>query len=153
MSVVDRAHIGFTTEPTEAVVDAWRVKLFCQAIGETDAVYWEPGVARERGLPGCPVPPTFLKALEGEHFSSAAILQHLQVPVRRVLHAEQSFDYFAALYVGQRVRIRRRISDIQDKKGGALTFVLVDTDYHVGERAVASSRQSILVRNPQPTHE
>lgn len=149
--MIDRAHVGFVTEPSEAVVDAWRVKLFCQAIGEDDPVHWDPLAARDRGLPGCPVPPTFLKALEGEHFSSASILLLLQVPVNRVLHAEQSFDYAGpmSLYVGDRVSISRRISDIQDKKGGALTFVLVDTDYQVQGRSVASSRQSILVRNPQ----
>lgn len=149
--MIDRAHVGFVTEPSEAVVDAWRVKLFCQAIGEDDPVHWDPLAARDRGLPGCPVPPTFLKALEGEHFSSASILLLLQVPVSRVLHAEQSFDYAAPLYVGDRVSISRRISDIQDKKGGALTFVLVDTDYQVAGRAVAQSRQSILVRNPRET--
>jgi hydroxyacyl-ACP dehydratase HTD2-like protein with hotdog domain len=100
-------------------------------------------------LPGCAVPPTFLKALEGEHFSSAAILKQLQVPVNRVLHAEQTFEYAEPLWVGDRVSIRRRISDIHDKKEGAITFVIVDTDYRVGDRAVASSRQSILVRNPK----
>lgn len=146
--MIDRRHVGFVTEPSEAVVDGWRVKLFCQAIGEDDPVHWDPLAARDRGLPGCPVPPTFLKALEGEHFSSASILMLLQVPVRRVLHAEQSFEYAAPLYVGDRVRMRRRVSDIQDKKGGALTFVFVDTDYEVAGQPVASSRQSILVRNP-----
>lgn len=147
--MIDRRHIGFATEFGEALVDAWRVKLFCQAIGEDDPVHWDPQAARVRGLPGCAVPPTFLKALEGEHFSSAAILQRLEVPVRRVLHAEQTFEHAAPLYVGDRVRIRRRISDIHDKKDGAMTFVIVDTDYRVGERTVASSRQSILVRNPK----
>ena len=41
----------------------------------------------------------------------------------------------------------RTISDIFDKKGGALTFVVVDTDYRVDARPVASSRQTILIRN------
>ncbi|MGE0098852.1 MAG: MaoC family dehydratase N-terminal domain-containing protein [Hydrogenophaga sp.] len=145
---MDRGHIGFTTAPSEALIDAWRVKLFCQSIGEDNPVHWDPQAAREAGLPGCAVPPTFLKALEGEHFSSVALLKLLKVPMNRVLHAEQTFDYLAPVSVGDRVSIRRRISDIQDKKEGAITFVIVDTDYRVGDRAVASSRQSILVRNP-----
>lgn len=147
--MIDRQHVGFTTEASDELVDAWRVKLFCQAIGEDDPVHWDPQAAREAGLPGCAVPPTFLKALEGEHFSSAAVLKQLQVPVNRVLHAEQTFEYAEPLWVGDRVSVRRRISDIHDKKEGAITFVIVDTDYRVGDRAVASSRQSILVRNPK----
>ncbi len=69
--MIDRSRIGFRTAPTTAAVDGWRVKLFCQAIGETDAVYFDPAVARAAGHPACPVPPTFLKSIEGEHFSSA----------------------------------------------------------------------------------
>lgn len=145
--MIDRGHVGFTTAPSEAVVDAWRVKLFCQAIGEDDPVHWDPQAAREAGLSGCAVPPTFLKALEGEHFSSAAILKLLQVPVNRVLHAEQTFEYAAPLWVGDCVSISRRISEIHDKKEGAITFVIVDTDYRVAHGTVASSRQSIMVRN------
>ena len=34
--MIDSTHIGFTTAPTSVTIDAWRVKLFCQAIGETD---------------------------------------------------------------------------------------------------------------------
>ena len=34
--------------------------------------------------PGTPLPPTFLKALEGEHYSSAALMKLLNVPLRGV---------------------------------------------------------------------
>jgi hypothetical protein len=52
---IDRSRIGFATAPTRVPIDAWRVKLFCQAIGETDAVHWDvAGRPRCRpcGLPG-----------------------------------------------------------------------------------------------------
>lgn len=145
--MIDRGHIGFTTVPTVVSVDGWRVKLFCQAIGETDAVYWDPAVARAAGHPACPLPPTFLKALEGEHFSSAALLRHLGVPLRGVLHAEQSFEHRLPVHAGDAIEISRRVADIQDKKSGALSFIVVDTHYRVAGQAVATSRQTIVVRN------
>ncbi len=145
--MIDRSRIGFRTVPTTVRVDAWRVKLFCQAIGETDPVYFDEAVARAAGHPACPLPPTFLKAIEGEHFSSAAMLDLLAVPLRGVLHAEQAFRHIAPAYVGDPVEVSRTISDIFDKKNGALTFVVVDTDYRVEARPVASSRQTILIRN------
>ena len=38
--MTNRCQIGFTTAPTTVSVDAGRVKLFCQAVGETDPVCW-----------------------------------------------------------------------------------------------------------------
>ena len=145
--MIDRSRIGFTTEPTTVSADGWRVKLFCRAIGETDPVYWGPAVALAAGHPACPLPPTFLKALEGEHFSSASLLKLLGVPLRGVLHAEQSFEHLAPLHAGDAVEVCRTVTDIHDKKDGALTLVAIDTRYRVAGRPVATSRQTILVRN------
>jgi acyl dehydratase len=146
---IDRRHIGYRTAPSDITIDAWRVKLFCQAIGETDEVHWNPEAARAAGHRGCPVPPTFLKAVEGEHFSSAALMALLGVPVARVLHAEQRFEHCAPLCVGDTVTVSRVVADIYDKKDGALSFIVVDSVYGVNVEPVASSRQTILVRNPQ----
>ena len=44
--MIDRRLVGITTAPTCVPVDAWRVKLFCQAIGETDPLYWDDAAAR-----------------------------------------------------------------------------------------------------------
>jgi len=136
--MIDRSRIGFTTEPTRVPVDPWHVKLFCQAIGEPDTDAWHPGRV---------LPPTFLKAIEGEHFSSAALLKLLNVPVRGVLHASQSFEHLAPVHVGDTVEVQRLIADIHDKKDGALSFIIVDTRFSVADRAVAVSRQTIMVRN------
>jgi len=145
--MIDRSRIGYATEPTTVRIDGWRVKLFCQAIGETDEVYWNPAAANAAGLPACPLPPTFLKAVEGEHFSSAMLMSLFEVPLQRVLHAEQSFEHLAPVYVGDSVEVSRAVTDIYDKKKGALTFIVVETRYDVDSRPVATSRQTILVRN------
>ncbi|MGJ7510923.1 FAS1-like dehydratase domain-containing protein [Variovorax sp. GT1P44] len=145
--MIDRTRIGFETEATTADIDGWRVKLFCQAVGEDDPVYRDADAARAAGHPACPVPPTFLKAIEGEHFSSAQLMALLQVPLRGVLHAEQSFEHLAPVYVGDRIEVSRKVADIFDKKNGAFTFIVVDTDYRRARQPVASSRQTILVRN------
>jgi acyl dehydratase len=145
--MIDRGRVGFSTPPTTVVVDAWRVKLFCQAIGETDPVYWDDAAARAAGHPACPLPPTYLKTIEGEHFSSAALMQLLQVPLRGVLHAKQAFEHLTPVHVGDAIAVSRQVTEIYDKKDGAMTFIVVDTSYRVDARLVASSRQTILVRN------
>jgi len=142
-----RSHIGYTTDPTEAAIDGWRVKLFCKAIGETDPVYTDLAAAQEAGHRACPVPPTYLKAVEGEHRSTADLLKHLKVAIKNVLHAEQSFTHHTPVYVGDTVEVWRQIMDIYDKKEGALTFIVIDSFYRVAGATAASSRQVVLVRN------
>jgi hydroxyacyl-ACP dehydratase HTD2-like protein with hotdog domain len=144
--MIERHHIGLTTAPSRVRVDPWRVKLFCQAIGETDPVFHDEASARAAGLRACTVPPTFLKALESDHCSSAALLGQLKAPLERVLHAEQTFTYRSPVFVGDDVEISRRISDIHDKRGGALTFIVVETRYLVRGEEAASSVQTILIR-------
>jgi len=145
--MISHGHIGFATAPTRVAIDAWRVKLFCQAIGETDPVHWDDAAARAAGHPACPVPPTFLKAVEGEHFSSAALLAQLQAPLTGVLHAEQSFTHQLPVHVGDMVEVSRTVRQIYDKKEGAFTFVVVETDFRLAGRLAAQSSQTILVRN------
>jgi hydroxyacyl-ACP dehydratase HTD2-like protein with hotdog domain len=131
--MTDRSRIGFTSSPTQHTVDAWRVQLFRQAIGE-------PASASH-------VPPTFLKALESEHLSGTALMRLLDVPLRGVLHAEQSFEIDTPVQVDDTVEISRTIADIHDKRGGTMTVIVVDSHFRVGDRPVATTRQTILVRN------
>jgi len=145
--MIDRQFIGTTTAPTRIGVDAWRVKLFCQAIGETSPVHWDEAAARAAGHRSCPVPPTFLKALESEHCSSDTLLKMLQVSVGKVLHAEQSFEYALPVHVGDEVEITRSVTDLYDKRAGALSFIVVQNRYRAGTQDAASSVQTILVRN------
>lgn len=145
--MIDRSRVGYTTPLTSVVIDAWQVKLFCQAIGESDPVYSDDAAARAAGYAGCVVPPTFLRALETGPCHSASILNGLGVAVRSVLHAEQSFDYFAPVHVGDRIEVSRTFSDTYDRKGGALTFIVLDSRFCRGEAVLATSRQVIVVRN------
>ena len=140
-------HIGFKTAPTKIAIDASRVKLFCKAIGEVDPVYSDAAVARGRGHKGCLVPPTFLKALESEHCGSAVLLELLGIPMRHVLHVEQSFTLRIAVHVGDEVEISREITDLYDKRAGALSFIVVRTRFQVDGALVGESVQTLMARN------
>lgn len=139
--MIARAHIGFTTAAGEIAIEAARVRLFCQAIGETDPAAWQTGQ---------PAPPTYLKTVENEHYSSAALLQQLDLPLLRVLHAEQSFEHIEPVRVGDVVTVQRQVADIYEKKDGALEFIVVDTRYTVEHKTVALARQTIVIRNLAP---
>jgi hypothetical protein len=133
---IDRRHVGYTFPPFTLVADRVRVERFAEAIG------------MPLGGDGM-VPPTFMKAIEGEHDSSRAILSTLGVDLKRVLHAEQQFDYLLPIRVGDRLEVTRRVTDISDKKGGALEFITIESTFQTEDSRIAGrSRQLILVRHP-----
>ena len=55
------------------------------------------------------------------------LLEELQVPIAKLLHGEQSFSFHAPACAGDTVTVRSTISDIYDKKNGALEFIVRET--------------------------
>jgi N-terminal half of MaoC dehydratase len=133
---LDRKHIGFRLAPFTVVVDLRRLQRFVAAIGAKDADT-SSGMA----------PPTYLKVIEGG--SSREIMDALGVDLRRVMHAEQEFDYGAAFGGGDRLTVERVVSDIYERKQGALEFIVVESTIRNADGVlVGRSRQSIVVRDP-----
>lgn len=135
---IDRAHLGFALPPFVVDVTAARIALFLKAIGAADG-------------PQDIAPPTFMKAVEGEQNSSRRILETLGVDLRRVLHAEQQFDYLGPIRAGDALVVQRTVTDLYDKKNGAMDFIVIESTVSHAERGLLGrSRQVVLVRNPVP---
>ena len=49
------------------------------------------------------------------------------VDMQRILHGEQSFTYHRPIYAGETITLITTTSDIYEKKGGALEFIVQDT--------------------------
>ncbi|SEP86435.1 N-terminal half of MaoC dehydratase [Solimonas aquatica] len=133
---IDRRHLGYRHPPFTVTVDSQRLARFAAAVGFP----LQDGQA---------APPTFMKAIEGEHDSSRAILGALGVELKRVLHAQQQFDYHRSIHSGDVLQVERVVTDIQMKKGGALEFITIESSIrHRDGQLAGISRQLILVRNP-----
>jgi hypothetical protein len=133
---IDRQFIGFRLPPFTVTVDGVKLRQFAAAIG-----------VRADGPP----PPTYLKVIEGEGNSSRKILAALGVELSRVLHAEQEFEYHAEFRGGDALTVERVVSDIYERKGGQLEFIVVDSVIrHVGGVLAGRTQQVILVRHPTP---
>jgi hypothetical protein len=136
---IDRRHVGYRFPPFTVTVEPARLAAFARAIGG------DPAYAERVA------PLTFMKVIEGEHGSSRKILEVLGVPLARVLHAEQQFDYEAPILAGQVVTVSRRVVDLYEKKGGAMEFVVIESVFtNEGSEVLGRSRQVVAVRNPSP---
>ncbi len=133
---IDRKHIGYEFPAFSVTVEPARLEMFALAVGEKNP---RSGAAT----------PTFMKVLEGEHDSSRAIITALGVNLKHVLHAEQQFSYHAPIRGGDRITVRRSVKDIYDKRGGALEFIVIESELNDDAGAlVGTSRQLVLVRRP-----
>ena len=146
--MIDKKHIVRTTTPQTEDVEKGRLKFFAEAIGETDPVYTDEEAARAAGYKALPAPPTFAFCLEMETKSLWDSIAAMGVPVGKILHGSQTFKYHAPICAGDRVTFQTRVSDIYDKKGGALEFIVEDTTAKNQDGAlVAELQRVIVVRN------
>lgn len=146
--MIDKKWIGHELPASVLPIERTRLQFFAKAIGETDPVYTDAAAARDAGYPDLPAPPTFLFAAELDSGASGRMLDDLQIPLSKLLHGEQSFSYHKAACVGDTVTVRSTISDIYDKKNGALEFV-VKTSRATNQRdeLVAELRTVIVCRH------
>ena len=150
---IDRdKHVGVVSEPRLVEVEKGFLLFFAKATGETDPVYLDEVAALAAGHPGLPAAPTYLFSLalsapakRGDVFDP----EHgLGIDRSRVLHGEQGFTHHRPIYAGDRLVLTTRTSDVYTKKGGALEFVVQDTEAasEAGELHIAM-RTVTVVRN------
>jgi len=135
---LDRSRIGYRLPTFTVTVEPAALAAFADAIGETDPAFR-----------GEIAPPTFMKVLEGQDNSSRRIMEALGADLKRILHAEQSFEYIAPICAGMQLSVSRRVADMYDRRDGQLEFVVIETTFSDAEAGVLGrSRQLVLVRNP-----
>ncbi|WP_428313046.1 MaoC family dehydratase N-terminal domain-containing protein [Hydrocarboniphaga sp.] len=122
--MIDKLWIGHELPASVLPLERTRLQFFAKAIGETDPIYRDSEAAKAAGYADIPAPPTFLFAAELDSGTTFTLLEQLKIPLAKLLHGEQSFTYHRAACAGDTVTVRSRISDIYDKKGGALEFVV-----------------------------
>jgi len=143
--MIDKKWIGHELLPSTLPIERSRLQFFAKAIGETDPVYTDVAAARAAGYTDLPAPPTFLFAAELDSGAVFRLLDDLQVPIAKLLHGEQGFSYHRSACAGDTVTVRSSISDIYDKKGGALEFVVKTSRATNQQGELVAELRSVLV--------
>jgi acyl dehydratase len=148
--MVDKAHIGKIYGRVTTEVEKGRLRFFAKAIGETDPVYTDEAIALDAGYRSLPVPPTYFFCLQMIDVPDpTAWVAEIGVNLQHILHGEQSFEYLEMAFAGDRLSFESVITDIYDKRGGALNFIVTQTTVHNQfDALVCKMTQSVVVRNP-----
>lgn len=147
--MVDQSAVGRSFTPVTARVEPGRLRYFFNTLGERNPVYRDAEAARAEGFSAIPVPPTYLFCLEMMDAERPfEFLTELKIDLARVLHGEQSFTYHAPVVVGDTLTFKSRVTDVVNKKSGAMTMVVVVTEITNQHGAhVADTARTIVVRN------
>jgi len=127
--MIDNKLIGYNFPPVTKPVEEGRLMFLAKSLGETKGIYTDPDAAKAAGLPGLLAPPTFPFMLEIDALDLVDFMSFLGETLEKLLHGEESFNYYAPIYAGDNITVRKKITDIIDKKGGALQFVISDTTF------------------------
>lgn len=110
-------------------VDRSQLRLFAKAIGETRPEYHDVEAARAAGYEDVLAPPTFLFTVGMNPADPFDFMPMMGVDIAEMLHGEQAFGFGTTLTAGRSVAVRRRVVDRYEKKGGALIFWVVETQF------------------------
>ena len=126
---MDKDAIGRTGKSVEMVIELGKLREFARAIKDDNPVYFDDETAkREAGGVMPPLTFTMTQAFWGDGQSGPK----LDLDLRRVLHGGQEFEYLKPVYAGDRLTATGRIADVYKKpgkRGGEMTFVLLETEY------------------------
>jgi acyl dehydratase len=147
--MVDQSAVGRSFTPVTAHVEPGRLRYFFNTLGERNPIYRDAAVARTNGYSAVPAPPTYLFCLEMmDSDNPFEFLTELKIDLARVLHGEQSFLYRAPVVVGDTLTFSSRVASVADKKGGAMTLIVVETAVTNQDGIhVADISRTIVVRN------
>lgn len=146
--MIDRKFIGYEMQAHSVPIEKGQLRFFAKATGQKDPIYSDEAAAISAGHKSLPAPPTFLFSLDLLQEEPFILFKILGVDLNRILHGEQSFRYYKPIYAGDVIKLQSRISDIYEKKNGALEFIVQDYKaMNQDNEHVADMTRVIVVRN------
>jgi acyl dehydratase len=141
--MLDKSLIGRESEPVVHEVERGAIRRFAEAIGDPNPIYVEDEAARQAGHPTVVAPPTFPFVLTvNERFRHS-----LDLGTRSLLHGEQQFDYGRPIVAGDRITVRSRVADVQERAGasGPMDILVIEDEGRDAQGAFVFRARATLV--------
>ncbi len=124
--MLDRSLIGRESEPVVHDVEKGAVQRFAEAIGDPNPIYVDEAAARAAGYASIVAPPTFPVVLT----SNERFRHSLDLGTRSILHGEQQFEYTRPIVAGDRITVRSKVADVQERAGasGPMDVLVVEDE-------------------------
>ena len=141
--MLDKTLIGRESEPVVHEVERGAIRRFAESIGDPNPIYVDDEAARQAGYPAVVAPPTFPFALAvNERFRHS-----LDLGTRSFLHSEQQIEYGRPIVAGDRITVRTRVADVQERAGasGPMDILVLEDEGRDAQGALVFKARSTLV--------
>ncbi len=141
--MLDRSLIGRESEPVVHDVEKGALRRFAEALGDPNPIYVDEEAARAAGYPSLVAPPTFPVVLTvNERFRHS-----LDLGTRSFLHSEQQIEYGRPSVAGDRITVKTRVADVQERAGasGPMDILVLEDEGRDPQGAVVFRTRSTLV--------
>lgn len=119
----DKSAVGTSLGETRFPVERGKIREFAGAILDDNPAYEDEDA---------PAPPTFTMTVAFWPREGGGAIPNLFEDMRRVLHAEQEYEYLKPVQAGDQLVARSKISDVYEKegkRGGKMNFVVFETRF------------------------
>jgi acyl dehydratase len=143
--MLDKSLIGRESEPVLHDVEKNAIRRFAEAIGDPNPIYVDEAAARAAGYGGLVAPSTFAVTLA----ANDRFRHSLDLGTRNILHGEQVIETARAIVAGDRLTVRSKVADVQERTGASGTMdVLVVEDEGRDEKGelVFRTRETLILR-------
>ena len=145
--MLNKSLINKTYPPIIFDIEKQRVKFFSKATGQTDPVYFDEDIAKEKGFPSLLAPPTFLTTVSHEQKNPYQYLHDLSINMKNVLHAGQSYKYHDLVFAGDQITMESKIKNMYDKKNGSLQFIEFESIFlNQNKKLTVESLSTLVIR-------
>lgn len=142
---LNRDLVGKEYEPVLYEVGREKIREFARAVGETDPIYHDPQIARERGFTEQVAPLTFPTVIHLRSGPQVVMDPELGLDYSLVVHGSQEFEYRRPIVAGDVLTARARIADITAK--GPHEFLTIETPMtDAGGDVVCVARATLISR-------
>ena len=124
--MLDRSLVGRESEPVVHEVEKGSIRRFAEALGDPNPIYTDEAAAIAAGYPALVAPPTYPVVLT----SNERFRHSLDLGTRAVLHGEQQFEYVRPVLAGDRITVRSRVADVQERAAasGAMDVMVIEDE-------------------------
>jgi acyl dehydratase len=141
--MLDRSLIGRESEPVVHEVEKGAIRRFAEALGDPNPIYTDEVAARAAGYPALVAPPTFPVVLT----SNERFRHSLDLGTRSILHGDQQFEYARPVLAGDRITVRSRVADVQERAGasGAMDVIVIEDEGRDEKGEVVFKTRAMLI--------
>ena len=148
--MADKSKIGVKLPTYLLEVERVKSRELMAAIGDDNPIYLNKSKAEAEGYPDTPCPPTYI-TMAFQEFTGAyfEIFKMLDVPLERVLHGEEEYEYIGEIFPGDVLHCQMTCESIVEKKtrSGSLDLITLQTIFtNQKDQTVLKARSLIIER-------